>query len=395
MSNASYTAPPVVDRIQQRSLVIGVAGLVLLAIGAIISREQFFRSYLIGYMFWLGITLGCLAIVMLQHLTGGAWGLVIRRVLESATRVLPVMAILFLPLVGGMHSLYEWTHYAEVAPAEHASGSFKGFYLSVPFFLARAAFYFAVWAVLTYYFNKWSREQDETANPKLTRRFEALSAPGLILYGLTVTFASIDWVMSLNSEWYSTIYGMLFMAGQALSAMSFAIAMAVLLAGREPMSKVYLPTHFHDLGKLLLALVMIWAYLSFSQLLIIWSGNLPEEITFYVRRLQSNWKWVGLILIAFHFVLPFALLLSRDLKRHARALYWVAILIMVLRVIDLFWLVAPEQRIGQQVGIRISWMDVVAPIGLGGIWLAAFMRQLKKRPLVPIHDPYLEHALGH
>jgi hypothetical protein len=390
MSDAAYTAPPVVDRIQQRSLVIGVAGSVLLAIGAIISREQFFRSYLISYMFWLGITLGCLAIVMLQHLSGGAWGIVIRRVLESATRVLPLMALLFLPLVGGMHNLYEWSH-----GGESTTHSFKEYYLSVPFFLARAAFYFAVWAVLTYYLNKWSREQDETSDPRLTRRFEALSAPGLILYGLTMTFASIDWVMSLNPEWYSTIYGMLFMSGQALSAMSFAIAMLVLLAGREPMSKVYLPTHFHDLGKLLLAFVMIWAYLSFSQFLIIWSGNLPEEIPFYVRRLESNWRWVGLILIAFHFALPFALLLSRNLKRQARPLSMVAMLIMALRVIDLFWLVAPDAPSGQQFGIHLSWMDLVAPVGLGGIWLAAFMRQLKKRPLLPIHDPYLERALGH
>ncbi len=391
MIEAAYAAPPIVCRIQQRALLIGIISLLLCVLGAFFSPEQqFFRSYLIGYLFFIGVALGSLAIVMLQYLSGGAWGIVIRRLLESATRTLPLLALLFVPLILGMPHLYVWTHPEVVRQSEVLQH--KQPYLNIPFFLIRAVFYFAVWLVLAYFLNKWSREQDQKANPVIARRLQVISGPGLVLYGLTVTFASIDWVMSIEPQWFSTIYGLLFIGGQGLSAMSFIIAMAILLAKREPMSGVFVPSHFQDLGKLLLMFTMLWAYFSFSQLLIIWAGNLPEEIPWYLRRWQGGWQWVGVLLIVFHFALPFVLLLSRDLKRNLNMLAAVAGLLILMRFIDLFWLTVPEFYAGR---FHIHWMDFAAPVGVGGIWVAFFAWQLRTRPLLPLNDPELEHMLEH
>ncbi|HEX8091960.1 MAG TPA: hypothetical protein VF762_24130, partial [Blastocatellia bacterium] len=252
--------------------------------------------------------------------------------------------------------------------------------------------YFLVWNGVTYFLNKWSLEQDRTGVRYLTRKMQVLSGPGLLLYGFTVTFSSIDWVMSLSPDWFSTIWGILFMGGQGLSAMAFMIAVLVLLSNRKPLSDVIAPSHMHDLGKLMLAFLMLWAYFSFSQFLIIWSGNIPEEAVWYTRRLHTGWKWVGLALVLLHFALPFVLLLSRDLKRNGRTLALVAIAIVVMRYVDLIWLTGPEFNGGH---FAVSWMDFVMPFGVGGIWLAFFLYQLKTRPLIPVQDPYLEDALNH
>lgn len=390
MNEGNYAAPPIVVRIGQRSLIAGLVGVVLCVIGAFIDPTQFFRSYLMGYVFWLGIALGSMAILMLHHMSGGGWGLVIRRMLESATRTLPLLAVLFMPLLFGLHRLYAWARPEDVAASELLQH--KAIYLNSPFFIARAALYFVIWALLTYLLNKWSREQDKTGDPKLVRRMQVLSGPGLVLYGLTVTFAAVDWMLSLDPEWFSTMYGLLIIAGQGLSALAFVIAVAMILAKREPMAEVLTPRHFHDLGKLMLAFVMIWAYFAFSQFLIIWAGNLPEEIPWYVRRLQGGWQWVGIVLIIFHFGLPFVLLLSRDLKRHARKLAILASFVIVLRFVDIFWLAAPEFS---KDGFHLHWMDIAAPVAVGGLWLAFFSWQLKQRPLLPVQAPDLTAALEH
>lgn len=382
MTEFPYAAPADFSRLQRGALAVGVAALVLCVLGAFFSPAHFLRAYLLGYVFWIGITLGCLAIVMLHHLSGGGWGLIIRRVLESATRTLPLMAVLFLPIAIGVQRLYVWARPEEVTRSPILLH--KAPYLNVGFFLMRAGFYFAVWLGMSYLLNKWSREQDQSADPGPMRRLEAVSGPGLVLFGLTVTFASIDWVMSLEPAWFSSIFGILFMGGQALSAIAFVTAITVVLAGSKPMSEIIAPRHLHDLGKLMLAFVMLWAYFAFSQFLIIWSGNLPEETPWYFHRLQSGWKWVGLILILFHFVLPFLLLLSRDLKRNGRRLAIVALVVIVMRLVDLFWLIAPEFS---REAFQVHWMDVAAPVGLGGIWVAFFTWQLRQRPLLPLHDP--------
>jgi hypothetical protein len=385
-------APPEVNQFQRRALIVGVVATAVCLLGAIFNLDQFFRSYLVAYVFWLGITLGCLAILMLQHMSGGAWGLVIRRLLESATRTLPLLALLFLPVAFGVRSVYIWA-----LPPPDASEALKhalehkALYLNVPFFLARAVFYFAAWNVMSYFLNKWSLEQDRTGHRPLTTKIQSLSGPGLVLYGLTVTFASVDWLMSLEPQWFSTMYGMLIMGSQGLSAMAFIIAVVVVMSQYKPLSEVIKPRHLHDLGKLMLAFLMLWAYFSFSQFLIIWAGNLPEEIPWYVRRLQSSWKWLGLALVVLQFALPFVLLLSRDLKRNARRLVIVATTVIVMRLVDLIWLTGPEFHEG---ALRIHWMDLLMPIGLGGLWLAYFAHQLKARPLLPIGDPFLEEALA-
>ena len=392
-----YTVPTEVNRYQQRALIVGVVFAILLAVGIFLPPEmgggvaQFFRSYLLAFVFWVGIATGCLAILMLQHLTGGAWGLVIRRVLEAGTRTLPLLIILFIPLVFGLSYIYEWVYPEHIA--EHAAREVveaKHGYLNVTFFLIRTAVYFAIWAVLTLLLNKWSDEQDRTASRRLLRNLQKLSGPGLVLYVLTVTFASIDWVMSLEPEWFSTIFGLIFVINWVLTAFSFVIAVMVLLAGRKPLSGVVLPRHFHDLGKLLLAFVMMWAYFNFSQYLLIWSANIPEETKWYLHRTRGGWGYIAIAVVILHFALPFLLLLSRDLKRNARKLALLAIVVFVMRFVDLFWIITPTFR---REHFGLSFMDIAAPLAMGGLWIAFFAWQLKKRPLLPVNDPYLEQAL--
>jgi hypothetical protein len=330
--------------------------------------------------------------VMIHHLSGGLWGLVIRRLLEAGTRTLLVVALLFIPVALGMGRLYPWVH-----PGEDKLLQYKAVYLNVPFFLGRAAFYFAAWLTLAHFLNKWSRQLDEGEDPKVSRRLQGLSGGGLIVLGLTITFSSVDWAMSLAPHWFSTIYGMLFMVGQVLSAMALVIVLLAYLGGEKPLSEAVRPGHVHDLGKLLLAFVMLWAYVNLSQFLITWSGNLAEEASFYIHRLQGGWQWVALALVVFHFALPFLLLLSRDLKRDARLLGLLAAGVFLVRLLDLYWLVAPDltghghEAVG--LGVAVHWLDVAAPLGVGGIWLFFFAQALRDRPLLPVGDPEIRALL--
>jgi len=371
------------------ALAAGIAGAVLCAIGFFISPFQFYRSYLWFYVFIAGVSVGSLAWLMLQYLTGGAWGVVIRRPCEAAARTLPLVALMFVPIVIGIPNLYSWSHAKVVAADEILQH--KQVYLNVPFFLIRAAVYFAGWILLSRLLNRWSAREDREGSAEVHGKLAAVSGPGLIFWGFSVTFMSVDWVQSLDPHWFSTMFGMLFMAGQGLSSMAFLIALLVLLSRRPPMSGILTPRHLHDLGKLLLALVMVWAYFSFSQFLIIWAGNLPDEIPWYLDRLRGGWQYVGLALVIGHFALPFALLLSRDLKRNFKLLAGIAIFVLFMRMVDLYWLVAPDFR----QGFGLSWMDIAVPIGMGGIWLAYFLIQLGKRPLMPLNDPHLIEALEH
>ena len=389
LTNTADAAIPELASHQRRLLIAGGVGAAVSLAGLFFDVRQFLQSYLMAYMLCLGVTLGCLALGMVHQLSGGAWGVVIRRPIGAAARVLPVMTLLFLPIAFGMNRLYGWTNADLVAHDEALQH--KHLYLNTPFFLVRAAVYFLVWNGLSYFLNAWSLEQDRTAEPRLARRMQRLSGGGLLAYGLTITFASFDWLMSLEPHWFSTIYGVLIVGGQGLSALAFLTAALVWLSRRPPLNRIVVPAHFHDLGNLMLAFVMLWAYFSFSQYLIIWSGNLPVEISWYLHRLQTGWRAVGLTLILFHFSAPFVVLLSRRAKREPDLLVKVAIGILIVRLIDLFWLIAPEFH---QNGIFVSWLDVVLPLTLGSIWLACFIRQLRGRPLLPVHDPEFESALG-
>jgi hypothetical protein len=389
VTTALYAPPATLDGIARRAFLVGAAAIVVGLIGAAFDATQFFFSYLIGFMFVLGMTLGSLALLLLQHLTGGSWGISIRRPLEAASRTLPLVAILFLPLLLGLSHLYAWSRPEVVAVDELIAH--KRPYLNVPFFLVRAAIYFVVWGLLTYFASRWSLEQDRTGHPSLPRRLQALGAGGLLAYVLTMTFASFDWVMSLDAHWFSTIFGILMVGGQAISAMSVAIVTMYLLTRHGSLSGVLGPAHFHDLGKLLLAFVMLWAYFSFSQYMIIWFGNLPEEIPWYLHRLLGGWHYIAAALVLLHFAVPFLLLLPRATKRKAERLASVAAFLLLMRVVDLFWLIAPEHHTN---ALRVHWMDLLLPIGLGSLWLAAYLRQLSARPLLPIGDPRLGQALA-
>jgi len=380
---------PELARYQRLYLTAGVVSGAVSLVGVFIDRVQFFHSYLIAYMLVLGATLGCLGLGMIHQLSGGAWGVVTRRSIGAASRVLPVLTVLFLPIVIGMPDLYHWTH--EDAVARDEILQFKAPYLNTSFFIIRAIVYFAVWNAITYFLNAWSLEQDRTGDPLIPRRMRMLSAGGLLAYGLTVTFASVDWVMSLDPHWFSTIYGVLTVGGQGLTALAVLIIALTWLGRREPLNTVVIPAHFHDLGNLMLAFVMLWAYFSFSQYLIMYSGNLPEEITWYVRRLFTGWRVIGVLLILFHFAVPFLLLLSRTLKREPQVLVKIAYGIIVMRLIDVFWLVAPEHH---RDGFVLSWLDITLPVALVSIWIGCFIWQLRGHAILPLLDPQFSGAGG-
>lgn len=273
-------------------------------------------------------------------------------------------------------------------------------YLNIPFFVARGVIYFAAWYFFASRLNRWSAEQDKTGDPRLRRRMQDISGLVILVVGLTATFAAFDWGMSLEPHWYSTIYGLIVLAGWGLSAIAFIITVAAFLSRHEPMDHAYQPLHFHDWGKLLLTMVMLYAYFAFSQFLIIWSGNIPEEISFYLSRLRGGWQVVGLMVILFHFALPFVLLLSRQLKRQPRSLRHVAVLMLFMRAFDLVFFFAPSAHQGGETAfgardILTSFVPMLLmTAGLGGVWLWHYFGQLAARPLLPLGAPELEKAIA-
>jgi hypothetical protein len=387
--NSTESIPSALDRFQKSSLAVGLAALALCVAGAFHSPTQFFRSYLLAFVFWVGVALGCSAILMLHHMVGGRWGFPLRRLLESGTRTFYLMAVLAVPLLFGLRRLYSWADPERVKLDPILQ--YKQPYLNVPFFILRTVIYFIAWVALAYFLNKWSREQDETANPHLAKRLQTLSGPGMVIYGLTVTFASVDWVMSLEPRWFSTIYGMIFMVTQALAAMSLVTIAVILLSTHEPFSDLVSKRVLNDYGNLLLTFTMLWAYLSFSQYLIIWSGNLQDEIPWYVSRASGGWAWVAMALIVFHFAVPFLLLLSRFVTRRTLWLGIVAAIQIVMSMIDIFWLTVPAY---ERSGPEFHWMDWLAILGIGGVWIWRFTVSLKSRPLLPLHEPQME-GIGH
>jgi hypothetical protein len=388
---STYAPPAELAGRRQRFFVLGGVGAAVLIAGAFVNPGQFFRSYLVAFLFWFGIALGSLALQMLHHLTRGAWGIVIRRVLEAAARTMPFVALLFLPIVFGMDSLYSWTDAAKVQ-ADHLLAH-KAPYLNKPFFLVRAAILFVIWSVIAYQLSKWSRLQDETGDKQYFHKMQALSGGGLVLYCLTVTVAAVDWLMSLDPHWFSSLYGVYWIGCQGVATLAFVALVNLYLVRREPLEGVLQPRHFHDLGKLLFAFVMLWTYFCLSQFLIIWSGSLPEETLWYAHRLHGGWNVVAVAILLFHFALPFLLLLSRDIKRNAAMLSRVALVLLVMRFVDTYWQAAPNFHSSLAEALRWSWMDVAAVLGLGGIWLGLFFWQLGTRPLLPARDPYFAEAL--
>jgi hypothetical protein len=375
-----------------RSLYAGIAGALLWIVGFLMdpTKTQSYLSYLWAYLYIVGLSVGSLAWLMLQYITGGNWGMVIRRPCEAAARTLPLVALMFLPILVGIPNLYDWSHAAKVAADPDLQH--KHLYLNLPFFLGRAVLYLGGWTLIGALFSRWARQEDTEGHNAVHGKFATLAPAGLIFWAISVTFMAIDWVLSMNPKWFSTMFGLLFMASQGLTSMAFLITLMVFLSRRKPMSEVLTQRHLHDLGKFLLALVMVWAYFSFSQFLIIWAGNLPEEIPWYLTRINHGWGYVALLLVFGHFALPFALLLSRDLKRNFNLLWRIAVFILLMRLVDLYWIVVPDFR---KESFSVGLTDFAAPLGLLGLWLAYFLAQLEKRPLMPINNPNLEDALQH
>jgi hypothetical protein len=381
VNKSDLMPPPVAQTMQQRSLVIGAIGAVASVAGVFLAPESFYSAYLTAFMFWLGLSLGCMAILMLYHLVGGAWGTVMRRIVESGMMTLPMMFVLFLPILLNLPKLYKWAQPDQLA-SDAKLADIAHSYLNFNGILIRYILYFVIWFGMAYFLNRWSTEQDSIAGQS-TLRFRAMSSIGLVIYSLTISFAVIDWVMSLQARWISTIYGLLFIAGEALSAFCFCVVIENILGKRKPMSDYLTDTEVHDHGKLMLAFVMVWAYFNFSQWLIIWAGNLPEEIPWYVRRMNGGWETVGLFLVVFHFAVPFALLLSRQLKRKARTLVWIASWLIVMRMVDIFWHIEPAFH----PTFHVSWVFFAILAGMGGLWMAYFFHNLRARPLLPVNAP--------
>jgi hypothetical protein len=371
---------------QRTALLVGIGGTLLAIVGFILDREQFLRSYLFAYLYWTGMALGCLAILLLHHVVGGKWGMMIRRMCEAGARTLPYMILLLIPVLLSLPTLYEWARPEALHDANIQS---KAAYLNQPGVILRAVFYFAVWTFYAYLLSKWSEEQDRTGDDRLKHKMHATSAPGLVVFVFVSTFAFIDWIMSLEPHWFSTIYGVMFLVGQVLESFAFMIALVIILSKQPPLKDYLTKQHLHDLGNMMFAFMVLWAYLSFSQFLITWAGNLPEEIPWYLKRLKGGWGWVALTLVVFHFATPFVLLLMRGVKRDADRLFKVCMLMIAIRLVDVYWVVEPSFY-NQQ--IKIHWLDFVTPLAVGGLWLAMFFWQLNSRPLVPLRDPRLEGA---
>jgi hypothetical protein len=438
---------PLIERIRTRALMIGGGAAALGVVGALVNRQAFDRAYLFSYIFLLGLALGSMALLMVHRQLGGAWGFLLRRPLEAGAMTLPLMAVLFIPVLVDLERIYPWVNHPVGEEREHVGGvdqpspaneakkeggavlvtssepvsldpagqlqqyvdsqdsTFKQKWLNPAAFTVRVAIYFTLWIVLGMILAIGSIRQDRTGSTTLAYRLNGLSGVGLVIYFLSVSFALIDWGMSLEPAWYSSLYGVLLIVGQGISTMAFMILIASIISRRGELEGLDKPETFNDLGNLLLAFTMLWGYLSFSQFLIIWAGNLAEEIPWYVRRLHGGWEWVGRSLILFHFAVPFLVLLARPLKRNISALWKIAALVLFAHLLDDFWLVAastafdPIDAAGKVImaphpgWFRVTWLDFVMPVALGGLWLSAFLWILKGRPLMVAHDPQLLPAL--
>jgi hypothetical protein len=375
--------------LQKVGWAVGITGLASCIVGGYINPRQFFISYLVGYIFWMGLSVGCLEVAMMHHLTGGRWGFVTRRFLEAGFMTLPLMVVMFIPIFLGLHELYSWVGHAASGDSEMLRQ--KAIYLNVPAFCARTVIFLAIWLALAFLLRKWSLRQDRTTDPRPTIRMRTLSGPGVVIYPLTGTFAFVDWIMSIEPGWYSTIYLVIAIAGQVLSAFAFITMLLFWVCDDPPFQRVVSRTHFHDLGNLLLAFVVFWTYVTFSQLLITYSGNLPHEINWYLHRIAGGWKWIVWLLVLFNFFVPFFLLLFRVMKLKPLRLATIAVLVFCAHAVEVYWLIEPAFF---PTGLHLHWLDFAAWLGIGGVWLAFFAGALKRHALLPVNDPRIEYSIA-
>lgn len=376
-----------IARAQLPALVLGIIGLVGSAAGFVMNRPEFFRAWLAPFIFWFLIAAGALAVLMLQYVTGGEWGVLIRRPLGAAARTVPLFLLLGLPIAFGLSSIYSW---ARPEAAHDPLLVQKQLWLNPTGWLVRALIYFVLMSLWAWRIRVLSLDFAKTRSPytELSRR--KWSAAGLLMIVLVLTLASVDWVMSLEPKWYSSMFGIAFTVGAGLSAFACVTFFLTLLADNEAMKGVLKPSHFRDLGNLMLAFTMLWAYTNFSQFLLIWYGNIKEETPYYLKRMHGVWGWMAGALIVFHFFLPFFMLLMRSIKDRPRTIAIVTIILLIMRFVDVYWLVAPAHY-GEH--FHFSWITIFAFLGIGGIWLWAFIQQLKGQTIIPIHESWVDEAI--
>jgi hypothetical protein len=377
-----------IARAQMPALIAGLIGLAGAIAGYFISGPEFYRAWLSPFIFWFLIAAGALGILMLQYVTGGEWGLLIRRPLGAAARTVPLFILFGIPLVIGLRYVYPWADLEVMANDHHLQQ--KQLWLNATGWVIRALIYFGLWALFAWRIRILSLDFAKTRSPytELSRR--KWSAAGLLMIVLTLTFASVDWVMSLEPKWFSSMFGISFTIGAGLSAFAFVTFFLTLLADNKAMEGILKPSHFRDLGNLLLAFTMLWAYTNFSQFLLIWYGNIQEETPYYLKRMQHGWGVMAAVLIIFHFFLPFFMLLMRSIKDRPKTIAIVTILLLAMRFVDVYWLVAPAHY-GEH--FNFSWITIFAFVGIGGVWLWAFIGQLKGQTIIPIHETWVEEAL--
>lgn len=352
------------------------------------AAESFYKAWLAAWLLWLGASLGAMAIVMLHNLTGGEWGYFVRRLGQAAAGALPVLFILFLPILGGMHHLYPWARRDAGAPAH-----FRRPFLNPGFFILRAVAYFALWIFWAWQLRALSFRNDLDPSPRRRATIYNLSAGGLLMYMATMSLAAIDWIMSMEPAWYSSVFGFVICMGQGITAMCVMLIMLSLLANEPPIAQRLRPRHFNDLATLLVTVVILWAYNALSQLLVTWMGNTQTDIPWYVKRTFGMWRVLAQLLVFLGFFAPFILLLQRTLKQRGRALLWICVGLLAMRAIDLFWTVAPS---GTDPYPPFSWLCLllflIALPGIGGLWVASFLWLLGREPLVPLDatDPDLQ-----
>ncbi|RLE25998.1 MAG: quinol:cytochrome C oxidoreductase [Acidobacteria bacterium] len=370
-------------------LVVGGGGAIGLALGSDGGMHRLAETYLVSFAYFLSLALGALFFVLLQHLTHAGWSVVVRRLAEALSVNVILMAVLVIPVLLNMEHLYHWAH---PGAADHdAILAGKTPFLNPQFFTIRLVVYFAIWSLLAWFFFSNSRKQDSTADPKFTRRMEALSAPGMILFALSLNFAAFDLLMSVNPHWFSTIFGVYFFAGSVVVIMATLVILAAYLQRQGRLQGIVTVEHYHDLGKLLFGFVVFWAYIAFSQYMLYWYGNIPEETVWYLTRQTGNWTGISVALLFGHFVIPFLALVSRFPKRRPRLLVLAALWMLAMHWLDLYYLVGPEFH---PEGASIGLMDILCFLGMGGLFFLVLAWRLRKIALVPVGDPRLAESLS-
>jgi hypothetical protein len=376
------------ERLRRRGLIvaaaIALAGWALSAVAFDADPARFSSSYLVAWTFFVTLALGALFFVMLQHVTGAAWSVTMRRVAENVMAAIPAAALLFLPVIAALPALYEWARPAAVAADPVLQG--RAAYLNSHFFLVRSALYFTLWTAWAWRLYRLSARGGLSG----CRSAQRWSAPGLVLLTVTVALASFDWLMSLDPHWYSTIFGVYVYSGAALGFVAALILILLSFRAADVLRYSVNHEHYHDLGKWLFALTVFWAYIAFSQYMLIWYGNLPEETVWFRTRLTGSWRGVSVLLVAGHFLLPFFLLISRTAKRKLSLLGLAAVWVLLMHYTDLYWIVMP---VFSAKGLSPSWIDLSTLMAVGGTLGFVFWWMAGRHPLAPTGDIRFEKAL--